>query len=655
MSKTKVFAVRPDRLGGRLSAIVNAKRLSDMFDLDLQVFWSKPKNAYPELVTPEAIFSDTFIANHFMSEDTAQGSLKFTAIPKRSAPMARADFTARIAAGEDFGFTTREGAVALPFEDQQAARVGFAKTFQNLDFSDAFRTTKDHIDDVLNDDLEYVAVHIRRGDVIRNPNTSEGFWHGQFVPDAIYFEALDTLIGSNVRFVLFCDDAAVLQTYQTRYETAVSAAKITGADGQPALHIDLAEMYLMSRCARILCPRSSAFSMVAADLSAIDREPVEDLLSPAQMRRAIGKLAQDIKIGVGAFHSEGDFKQSLNALMKYSAFTDPQMNVIDVATLAQNHGIATVHLLDASLKHTLDTGDLGPVSWLQPMVQTYEFHHVSALGEPFAALAYARVLAGERYEGLQCLGWANWFYPESQFVSYVSSILMGDGGAWFDGMGYDSLGLKSAIPPHKGLRFLGKGAFADAVDSPFHLKNHMAPVALMDWLEFVNPKTRRRLQMRSIMARDIVNSLPDDIAALNTVMQSGGSLASLQAIAKDGDALAAKRLATGCFRVGECDAGLKALHMAVERSGDQPAYVAAYGVRLLEFGHTAKAVEVFDGLAEMGLTWTQQSPAVTYAHAQALSGEKAFVRSAQLIARNLDFSNSCLVSNTLRRQLQQYL
>lgn len=38
MPKTKVFAVRPDRLGGRLSTIVNAKRLADMFDLNLQVF-----------------------------------------------------------------------------------------------------------------------------------------------------------------------------------------------------------------------------------------------------------------------------------------------------------------------------------------------------------------------------------------------------------------------------------------------------------------------------------------------------------------------------------------------------------------------------------------------------------------------------------------
>lgn len=655
MPKNKVFAVRPDRLGGRLSAIVNAKRMADMFDLDLQIFWSKPKNAYPELVTPEAIFSPAFIRDHFLPADTPQGSLKFNAIPKKSRPMTRDAFDAQIANGGDFGFTTREGAVPLPFEDVATARDAFAQAFQSLDFAPAFRTTMDQIDGALGGDVQYIGVHIRRGDVIRNPNTSEGFWHGQFVPDAIYFAALDDLYKSDVRFVFFCDDEAVLGTYLARYETAVGAAQMTGADGQPDLHIDLAEMYLMSRCARILCPQNSAYSTVAADLSAVIREPVEDLLTPAQMRIAINKLARDIKIGVEAFHSEGDYKQSLNALMKYCDFAHPKMDVIDVAKLAQAHGITTMHVLDAGLKHTLFTGDLEPVSWLGDMVQTYGFQHVSALGEPFAALAYANQLAGARDLALRHLAWAHWYYPESPFVSYVSSVLMRGGGAWFDGMGYDDLTLKSAIPPQKGFRRLSKRAFPDAVQSPFHLKNHIAPVALMDWLEFVNPKTRRKLQMKSIMVRDIVDSLPDGIAALNDVMQSGGSLDRLHAIAEDGDALSAKRLAVGCFRVGENDAGLGAMQIAVERSGNHPAFMAAYGVRLLEFGQPAKAVEIFDALSAMDVAWVQQNPTITHAHAQALADIKSYEKSAELIQRNLDFSHSCLLSHRLKRQMQQYL
>lgn len=597
---------------------------------------------------------------HFLPDDTVQGSLKFTAIPKKSLPSTKVAFAKRVADGEVLGFTTREGAVVLPFEDLNTARAGFAATFQSLDFSTAYRATMDHIDTTLSGNLDFVGVHIRRGDVIRNANTSEGYWHGQFVPDAIYFAALDALVGPSVQFVFFCDDPEVLASYQSRYTDALTAPQITGADGQPALHVDLAEMYLMSRCARILCPRSSAFSTTAADLSGVVCEPVEDLLSPNQMSVAMTTLAQDIKLGVSAFHSVGDFKQSLNALMKYHAHVAPKMSLVEVAASARLHDVTTIHLLENTLKHALNTDDLMPISWLEDMVRNYAVHHVSALGDSYAALAYARMIEGDRELGMRHLGWANWFYPESPFVSYLTSAMIGSVGLSIPCLSpdiYAELNAKSAVPPHKGLRFLHNGPFSAKINKLNQLNNHIAPFMVMDWLEFVNPKTRRRLQMRSSLPRDVTIELPDNLAALNAVTKSAApsAITVLENHAQNGDPLALKRLATGYFRVGQNDTGLTTLRHAFEQSNENPAYLAAYGVRLLEFGRSQEAVSVFDMLAEQQLNWADQNPAVTYAHAQALSGIKEFAKSAEIIQRNLDFANSCLVSNTLKRQLQQYL
>ena len=659
MPKTKVFAVRPDRLGGRLSAIVNAKRLADMFDLDLQVFWSKPKHAYPELVMPEAIFSKDFIDAHFLPEDTAKGSLKFTPIQKKSTPTTKATFGAHITKGEAFGFVTREGAVALPFEDKDTARVGFAQAFQALDFSQPFRATMDHINGAVGGAREYIAVHIRRGDVIRNENTSEGFWHGQYVPDAIYFQVLDGLVAPDVRFVLFCDDAAVLATYQARYKDAQTARDIIDCHDQPALHIDLAEMYLMSKCTRILGPRSSAFSMTAADLSATKCEPVEDLLTPTQMCDAISQLSRDIKTGVSAFHSVGDFKQAINALMKYHEHVAPEITVVEIAQSAKVHGISTTHLLENTLLYSLKTRDLTHVAWLETMVTSYPILHASALGNSFAALAYAHVVQGDFSRALRHLDWANWYYPESLFVSYLTSALIGENELQLPCLGgarYAHLDAKSILPPQKEFRFLHHGPVRNKIDRVNHMKNHIAPFLVADWLEFVNPKARQRLQMRTSLPRNLNVTLPAELSAFHTALQTGATsaIAILEKAAKRGDPMALKRLATAYFRIDENDRGLGVLKNAMQESGEKPAYVAALGVRLLEFGHAANAVEMFDQLGAQKLDWAHNSPAITYAHARALSQTKDYAKSADVIQRNLDFSNSCLLSNRLKHQLQKY-
>tara|TARA_R110002096_G_scaffold22170_11_gene71627 strand:+ start:9120 stop:11174 length:2055 start_codon:yes stop_codon:yes gene_type:complete len=684
MPKSTVYAVRPDRLGGRLSAIVNAKRLADMFDLDLQVFWSKPKNAYPELLTPEAIFSQDFIDAHFLPEDTVKGALVFTPILKpatrerpnvatlasagkktdftpvlRSAALTnRADFKARIAAGEDFGFTTREGAIPLPFEDKKTAQRGFADAFLRLNFSDEFRATMAHIDTALIDGKTDIGVHIRRGDVIRNQNTSEGFWYGQFVPDVVYFQALDALNTPDTQLILFCDDTAVLKTFRARYPDALSGADICATNNKPALHVDMAEMYLLSRCARIVCPRSSAFSMTAADLSATVHEPVEDLLSAEQMGVAVDALVKQLNQGTVAFHSVGDFKQSLNALVSYYQRGLSTLSPIDIARIARDQSTTTVTVMEQALIATLNAGDLAPLSWLRDMVHSYAVPHVSALGDCFALLAYGAEVVGDKAQAEQDLTWANWLYPESQICGAITSVLAGNEGQ-FSTHAYASANAKLHFPIHRGLQFLTRGNHSDQFDGLWRHLNYTAGFIMMDWLEFINPKTRRRMLLRSALPRKLDAELYDSFQALDLVMtkRSKIGLEKLQELhaAHPDDPFVTKRLATAYLRMGEVDAGLDLMRTACDLASHDPAFKAAYAIRLVEFKRELDAMVVFRELAALGVDWIEAHPAVITSYAQACLVTKAYRQGFDLIARNLDVARSCKVSLTLHAQLKRYL
>jgi hypothetical protein len=685
MPKSIVYAARPDRLGGRLSAIVNAKRLADKFDLDLKVLWSKPKNAYPELMHPEAIFSQDFIDAHFLPVETTLGELKFTPMAKpaalqsrpafvtRAAPDSASKFVplvrraklgtmdgfeARIKLAENFGFTTREGAVALPFEDEKSAQLGFSETFSRLDFSDAFQVTMGRIDEKLADGQTYVGVHIRRGDVIRNQNTSEGFWYGQYVPDLVYFTALDEFTNSNARLIFFCDDNAVLDTFMERYPDAVSGTGFCAIDDQPALHVDLAEMYLLSRCARVLCPRSSAFSLVAADLSAAPHEPIEDLLSHNQMNQAIDGLVDQLNRGVEAFHSVGDFKQSLNALVSYYQRGLTDLSPIAIARIAREQQISTVTVMEMALVTALNTKEREPLVWLAQMVQNYPVPHVSALGDCFALLACGEDFVGEHEAAQRHLIWANWLNPESKVCSAITSVLAKPTGA-FSNAAYVNEGAKLHLPVNKGLQFLTNGNRAEQFDKRTRHAHYVAGFIMMDWLEFLNPKTRKRVSSRSTLPHKLDANLSESLAALDQVFakRSKPDLTRLQeqhAVHPD-DPIIAKRLATGYFLLNEVPKGLNAMHVASDLAQNNPAFKAAYAVRLSEFGRDGEAIALFEELACLHQHWINDHPAVVTAHAQACFATKDYATAEALISRNLEVARSCKVSLTLHNQLQKFI
>ena len=57
----KVIAVRNDRLGGRLGALLNAKRIADDYGTGFGFTWSSHEGVSPELQHPEQLFSAEFL------------------------------------------------------------------------------------------------------------------------------------------------------------------------------------------------------------------------------------------------------------------------------------------------------------------------------------------------------------------------------------------------------------------------------------------------------------------------------------------------------------------------------------------------------------------------------------------------------------------
>ena len=60
---TIIYAVRNDRLGGRLGAMLNAARIAGDYGADFRFLWPDHEEVSPELRQPWAIFTRNFLTD----------------------------------------------------------------------------------------------------------------------------------------------------------------------------------------------------------------------------------------------------------------------------------------------------------------------------------------------------------------------------------------------------------------------------------------------------------------------------------------------------------------------------------------------------------------------------------------------------------------
>ncbi|MGO9326835.1 MAG: hypothetical protein ACLQJ0_01790 [Steroidobacteraceae bacterium] len=281
-SDSIVIAKRWDGLGGRLHAILNAWSVARALDLAFRFVW--PRGADIALHEPRELFSDTFI-DRFELADSGYASRVVLSDPTvLSLPDAMdlcraANTNSMIEISECFDV------VAFVTEPAEAAQARFRNGLREIGWSRASHALIEHISD---DKFlrGYSAIHIRAGDIVAG-NWRQFVPVEKYVPTAYVEFAIQTLSGADRDpVVVVSDNERYVCHLKSRFNTILTPGDIVpGYAALTELQRAFADILVLSRARRIVGPRASAFSQLAAHLGNVTILGVDDLMAEEDARR----------------------------------------------------------------------------------------------------------------------------------------------------------------------------------------------------------------------------------------------------------------------------------------------------------------------------------------------------------------------------------
>lgn len=307
-----LYSVGADRLGGRLSSMLNTLRIAADYKMVPTVLWPRRHHTYSDLDQPELIFADDWIKELFLPRRFATiGMLVGPDGPPRQLTddinkIDKDAFMADLASNAPLSVRTVQMLV-LPWEDRETVRKSYAKAMQSVQFSSQCQDILLMLDTLLTGHA-VTGVHLRRGDIIRDVAISERYWQGRFIPDEFYHAALDQLVRKGQAACLFTDDDAIKQAFCARHPALETIDAHLPVTSGPIF--DLAELYALSRCDTILAPTRSAFSQAASDINLRPITRIMQMLSQDEIAACAKGLYARLQQGPSAFVTHGDFRQS---------------------------------------------------------------------------------------------------------------------------------------------------------------------------------------------------------------------------------------------------------------------------------------------------------------------------------------------------------
>ncbi|MDO5658462.1 MAG: hypothetical protein Q4G36_09100 [Paracoccus sp. (in: a-proteobacteria)] len=315
-----VFAVRNDRLGGRLGAMLNARRLADELGATFRFTWSAHENVSPELQHPEHLFSEAFL-EQYREVELGFGQLQNQILAIEALPGHLRDEAALRAhvARESLRCTEAMRAMALPWEDPAIAAERVAQALDSIGFQpvilEAMRQIRAHLGS-----SDLVAYHLRRGDIIDpDARPSNVLWPAKYIPRVYYEEHIARVLAQDpdARIVIFSDAPHEVAAFCAMSDRVISAADLLQGAGTEILQRDFLELYTMSLCKRIVAPGASAFSSVAAILGNSRIIPITSDLSETERETALARMTVQLDSAPEAFAGDADLGQNFPELLAY--------------------------------------------------------------------------------------------------------------------------------------------------------------------------------------------------------------------------------------------------------------------------------------------------------------------------------------------------
>jgi hypothetical protein len=336
-----VVAARWDRLGGRLSAMINAVAVATMIGANFRFVW--PRGKFLELDDPTELFSSDFVNCYEM---TSKQFESFNHINASQYSTIQELKQAALQAKGKLAIVVKELQLPIFFDDQTVheAQSRFRSASQFFQWSRV-------IDDVvlkikaLEPDFRD-AFHLRAGDFIQGIRYGDKIgedWTSflpveKYLPMDVFSILAQKITATGNKIIIFSDNAEAVKRIQQEH---VDIYKVTDifpefdklSEAQQALF----EIFLMSRMERIFAPPSSAFSRLSAALGQATLITTENclqkheysgiiqnfLMEPKAHQREIDRLlSRDACWFLDVFYDELDPNQ-IAQIIKVSENADP--------------------------------------------------------------------------------------------------------------------------------------------------------------------------------------------------------------------------------------------------------------------------------------------------------------------------------------------
>lgn len=423
--------MRNDRLGGRLGAMLNARRIASDHGAGFSFTWSSHDDVSPELRHPEQLFSEDFLARHRETE-LGFGELQQQALAVEALPAgADRDWLIGQLGTRNLRCSEAMRVVRLPWENPEEVAERLAQALDSIEFNPVVARAMARIRDSLGP-AALVAYHLRRGDIIDpTARPSNVLWPSKYIPRVFYEEHISRVLEREpqARIVIFSDAPHELRAFCALSARVIPAADLIADDGLQPLQRDFLELYSMSLCKRIVAPGASAFSSLAALLGNSRLIPITRDLAPEDRDRALTRLTRQLDQTPEVFAGDADLGQNFPELIGFHTARGTPQTARAILQKHHDRGFRPSYIHDLLAEQHFWAGDAEAALALADSLKDRPILTDLANAQVYAWAGLAALAQGRMAEATRMAHIAQWLQPNLPIARILAGGLAGRGSA----------------------------------------------------------------------------------------------------------------------------------------------------------------------------------------------------------------------------------
>lgn len=622
-----IISHRNDRMGGRIIAMLNALRIAQDYDLPFFVGWTTGGRTSEECRDPAAIFDADWVNDCFFDTEVLQqvyADLIDLSTLTGDTRWSLDRFRKQLGRGESFLSGAAMGVITLPWEDAADVQARLPRCLDDFKFSAPVRDMIAKIDTVFAG-TKLTAYHIRRGDIISDPITSNKLWPNKYIPREFYEQHLArTLEDPDARVLIFSDtpvEVARLRAVDPRvqgFTDLLGDAPLT--DGAR----DFLELFAMSRCKNIFGPPSSAFSQTAMTIGGCHLQAVEDALSETDRSAAMDRMVDRLEARSDLFINMGDVGQCLHFLIEHQRAKGDAPRAKRIIRAYMEDGLDKSFAYQLLCELSVAEDDLEYCERVRDLAYARPVYNDDSMAVVNTYSALNQMVLGHNDTAMDRLQAAFWFRPLDNVVHGALNLALTAGIV----TPQNFYPFDPVMTRQKGNVFpAGKKALAalnnlapQGYDADDRSDFHSWDIVVRDWRLCCGKKLNRAFTNKSKIAKSLdmltrsfskLEGSPALISARGVLLFASGRIdealeAQRAAIAADPEVpIYRKRISDILFSQDTNKTALFQLRKASNLMGWHPCYQAELGQRLWKLKQRDEAVAIYDRLAQTPHDFTE--------------------------------------------------